>query len=119
VAGEAGGMAVQLSNRQRREKEKKRKYCERKAGPVDESAKIASHWMTRAERNRTYPSREHVKERDAENKRKKRQSKKSEMVVDSVMCSDCIDMATKCAEWDRTYKSKEHVKERHAEGEGN
>ena len=35
AAEEAGGMAVQSSNRRRREKEKKRKYRARKAGPVD------------------------------------------------------------------------------------
>ncbi len=38
VAGEAGGMAVQSSNRRRREKERKRKYRARKSGPVDVSA---------------------------------------------------------------------------------
>jgi hypothetical protein len=70
AAGEAGRMAVQLSDRQRREKEKKRKNCEIKAGPVDESAKIASQERTRAEQNCKYQSREHVKEKDAENKRK-------------------------------------------------
>jgi hypothetical protein len=50
AAGEAGGIAVQLSNRRRREKERKRKYCVRKSGPVDMSAKIASQQRrTRAE----------------------------------------------------------------------
>ena len=43
AAGEAGGMAVQSSNRRRRDKERKRKYCARKAGSVEaESARIAS-----------------------------------------------------------------------------
>ena len=62
AAGEAGGMAIQSSNRLRREKERKRKYRARKSGPVDVSAKIASQQMKRAEINRTYKSKEHVKE---------------------------------------------------------
>jgi hypothetical protein len=69
AAGEAVGMGVQSSNRRRKENEKKRKYHARKAGPVDMSATIASQQMKRAERNCTYQSREHVKERDAEEKR--------------------------------------------------
>ena len=60
ATGEAGRMAVQLSDRRRREKEKKRKYCARK------------------------------KERN--------------MSVDSAMCSDCIDLATKHAKYDRTFE---------------
>jgi hypothetical protein len=63
VAGEAGQMAVQLSDRRRREKEKKRKYHSRK------------------------------KERD--------------MAVDIVMCSACIDSATKRAKKKRTDREKE------------
>jgi hypothetical protein len=31
------------------------------------------------------------------------------------MCSNCIDSATKRAEYDCTYNSKEHVKERDAD----
>jgi hypothetical protein len=77
VAEEAGGMAVQSSDRRRREKEKKRKYRVRKAGPLDVSAKIVSQQMKRAEYDRTYNSREHVKERDAENKRNTRHSTKT------------------------------------------
>jgi hypothetical protein len=77
AAGEAGGMAVQSINRRRKEKEKKRKYCARKSGPVDMSAKIVSQQMKRAEWDRTYQSREHVKERDADNKRNKRHSTKT------------------------------------------
>jgi hypothetical protein len=75
ATGEAGRMAVQLNDRRRRVKEKKRKYHARK------------------------------KERD--------------MAVDSVMCSDCIDLATKRVIYDRTYQAQEHVKERHAENERN
>ncbi len=60
-----------------------------------------------------------MKQRQAENKRKRRQSTKLEMAVDSAMCSDCIDMATKRAEYDRTYNSKEHVKERDVDNKRN
>jgi hypothetical protein len=54
AAGEAGGMAVQSRNSWRREKERKRKYRARKAGPVEaESARIASQQRrTRAEWDR-------------------------------------------------------------------
>jgi hypothetical protein len=69
AAGEAVGMGVQSSNRRRKEKERKRKYRVRKAGPVDVSATIASQQMKRAEWDRTYQSREHVKERHAEEER--------------------------------------------------
>ncbi len=41
------------------------------------------------------------------------------MAVDIVMCSNCIDPATKRAEYDRTYNSKEHVKERDADNKRN
>ena len=41
------------------------------------------------------------------------------MSVDSAMCSNCIDSATKRAEYDCTYNSKEHVKERDADNKGN
>ncbi len=115
AAGEAGEMAVQSSNRRRREKERKRKYHARKSGQVDVSAKIASQQRrTRAEWDCKYLSNEAVKQRRAENERKRRQSTKLEMAVDSAMCSDCIDTATKRAEYDCTYNLKEHVKERHA-----
>jgi hypothetical protein len=77
VAGEAGGMAVQSSNRQRREKERKRKYCARKSGPVDVSAKIASQQMKHAEYDCTYKAQEHVKESDAEKKRNTHHSTKT------------------------------------------
>ncbi len=63
AAEEAGGMAVQSSAR--------------KAGPVDVSAKIASQQMKCAVISRTYQSREHVKERDAENKSHTRHSTKT------------------------------------------
>jgi hypothetical protein len=41
------------------------------------------------------------------------------MSVDSAMCSDCIDPATKHTKYDRTYNSKEHVKERDADNKRN
>jgi hypothetical protein len=66
VAGEAGGMSVQSSNRQRREKERKGKYRARKSGPVDMSANIASQQMKRAKYDCTYKAQEHMKESDAE-----------------------------------------------------
>ncbi len=78
--------------------------------------------------DRTYQSKEHVKERDAENKRNKHHSikaaqqaakKERDMAVDSVMCSDCIDPATKHVIYDRTYEAQEHVKERHVESKRN
>jgi hypothetical protein len=68
AAGEASGMGVQSSDRRRKEKQMKRKYRARKAGPVDVSAKIASQQIKRSEKYRTYKSKEHVKERDAEDK---------------------------------------------------
>ncbi len=119
AAGEAGGMAVQLSDRQRTEEEEKSKYHKRKAGPVGDSAKTVSQQRTRAEWYRKYYSNKAVKQRRAENQRKKHQSKKLEMAVDSVMCSDCNDMATKHAKYDRIYKAQEHVKERHAKNKRN
>jgi len=69
AAGEAVGMGIQSSDRRRKEKEKKRHYRARKAGPVDVSAKIASQQMKRAEQYRTYHSREHVKEIDTTQQR--------------------------------------------------
>ncbi len=116
VAGEAGRtMAVQSSNRQRREK-KKRKYRERKAGQVEaESARIASQQSKRAINFHKYQSNEAVKQRRAENERKRRQSTKSEVAVDSDMCSDCIDTATKRTEYDCTCQAQDHVEERCAE----
>ena len=41
------------------------------------------------------------------------------MAVDSAMCSNCIDKATKRAKYDCTYNSKEHVKERDANNKRN
>jgi hypothetical protein len=120
AAGEAEGMAVQSSNRRRREKERKRTYRARKSGQVDVSAKIASQQRrTHAEWDRKYLSNEAVKQSRAENKRKRCQSTKLEMAVDSAMCSDCIDTATKRAKYDRTYNSKEHVKEKDADNKRN
>jgi hypothetical protein len=77
AAGEAVGMGVQSSNRRRKEKEKKRKYRARKAGPVDVSANIASQQIKRSEKYRTYQSKEHVKERHAEEKRNQYHSTKT------------------------------------------
>jgi len=77
AAGEAVGMGAQLRDRRRKEKEKKRKYRARKAGPVNVSAKIVSQQMKRAEKNCTYRSKEHVKERDAEEKRNRYHSTKT------------------------------------------
>jgi len=74
AAGEAVGMGVQSSDRRRKEKERKRKYCARKAGPVGVSAKIASQQSKRAKYDRTYQLKEHVKERHAEEERNRYQS---------------------------------------------
>ncbi len=41
------------------------------------------------------------------------------MAVDSAMCSECIDTATKRTKYDRTYEAQEHVKDRHAENKRN
>ena len=116
AAGEAVGMGVQSSDRRRKEKEKKRKYCARKAGPVDVSAKIASQQMKRAERDRTYQSKEHVKERDAEEKRNRYHSTKTAQQAGPVDVSAkrAISPKMKRAKINRTYKSKDHVKERRA-----
>ena len=116
AAGEAVGMGVQSSNRRRKEKEKKRKYRARKAGPVDVSAKIASQQKKRAERDRTYQSREHVKERDAENKRHTRHSTKTAQQAGPVDVSarTVSSQKMKRVKINCTYQSKEHVKERHA-----
>jgi hypothetical protein len=109
-------MAVQSSNRRRREKEKKRKYCARKSGPVDVSAKIASQQIKRAKRDRTYQSREHVKERDADNKRNRYHSTKTAQQAGPVDVSARTGSSQKMkrVKINRTYKSKDHVKERHA-----
>ena len=117
AAGEAVGMGVQSSYRQRKEKEMKRKYCARKAGPVDASATIASQQMKRAKRNRTYQSREHVKEKDVDNKRNTRHSTKTAQQAGPVDVSAKIVISPKMkrAEINCTYKSTDHVKERHAE----
>ena len=106
AAEEAGGMAVQSSARM--------------AGPVDVSAKIASQQMKRAVINRTYQSREHVKERDAENKRNTRHSTKTAQQAGPVDVSAKIaSQQMKCAVINRTYQSREHVKERDAENKRN
>jgi len=115
AAGEAVGMGVQSSDRRRKEKEKKRKYRVRKAGPVDVSAKIASQQMKRAERVRTYQSKEHVKERDAEEKRNRYQSTKTTRQAGPVDVSAKIaSQQMKRSEKNHTYQSKDHVKKRHA-----
>jgi len=121
AAGEAEGMGVQSSDRRRKEKERKKKYHARKAGPVGVSAKIVSHQMKRAEKNRTYQSKEHVKERDAEEKRNRYHSTKTAHQAGPVDVSAKIAISPKMkrAEYDLTYQSKEHVKERHATNKRN
>jgi hypothetical protein len=115
AAGEAVGMGVQSSDRRRKEKERTRK-----AGPVDVSATIVSQQMKRAERNRTYQSREHVKERHAENMRNTRHSTKTaRQAVPVDVSAKIASQQMKHAEINRTYQSREHVKERHAEEERN
>jgi hypothetical protein len=117
AAGEAGQMAFQSSNRGRREKEKKRKYCSRKmerdmtvdiimcSNCIDPATKCAKN-------NCTY--------REKEKKRKYCARKKErDMSVDSTICSDCIDPATKRAKINHTYQAHEHVKERCAENKRN
>jgi hypothetical protein len=121
AAGEAAGMGVQSSNRRRKEKEKKRKYRARKAGPVDVSETIASQQMKRAERDRTYQSKEHVKERDAEEKRNRYHSSKTAQQAGPVDVSARTGSSPKMkrAEYDRTYQSTENVKVRDAENKRN
>jgi len=117
AAGEAVGMGVQSSDRRRKEKEKKRKYCARKAGPVDVSAKIAiSPKMKRAKYDRTYKSKEQVKERHAEEERNRYHSTKTAQQAGPVDVSAKIAISPKMkrAEYDRTYQLRENVKERHA-----
>jgi hypothetical protein len=121
AAGEAVGMGVQSSDRRRKEKERKRKYRGRKAGPVDVSAKIASQQMKRAERDRTYQSKEHVKERHAEEERNRYHSTKTAQQAGPVDVSAKIAISPKMkrAKYDLTYQSKEHVKERRAKNKRN
>jgi hypothetical protein len=121
AAGEAVGMGVQSSDRWRKEKERKRKYRARKAGPVDVSAKIASQQMKRSERDRTYQSKEHVKERHAEEERNRYHSTKKAQQAGPVDVSAKIAISPKMkrAKYDLTYQSKEHVKERRAKNKRN
>ncbi len=121
AAGEAEGMGVQSSDRQRKEKERKRKYRARKAGPVDVIAKIViSPKMKHAKYDRTYQSKEHVKERDAEEKRNRYQSTKTAQQAGPVDVSAKIaSQQMKRSEKNRTYQSKKHVKERHAKNKRN
>jgi len=111
AAGEAEGMGVQSSNRRRKEKERKRKYRARKAGPVDVSATIAGQQSKRAEYNRTYQSKEQVKERHAEEERNRYHSTKTAQQAGPVDVSAkmAISPKMKRAEINRTYKSKDHV----------
>ena len=105
AAGEAVGMGVQSSDRWRKEKEKKRIYRARKAGPVDVSATIVSQQMKRAEKYRTYRSKEHVKERHAKNMRNTRHSTKTAQQAGPVDVSAkmVISPKMKHAEINRTY----------------
>jgi hypothetical protein len=113
-------MAVQLSNRRRREKERKRIYGARKTGPVDVSAKIASQQMKHAKYDCTYKAQEHVKESDAEKKRNTHHSTKTAQQAGPVDVSAKIaSQQMKRAKINRTYKSKKHVKERLVENQRN
>jgi len=107
AAGEAEGMGVQSSYRRRKEKERKRKYCARKAGPVDVSAKIASQQSKRAEK-------------DHKNQRNWYHSTKTSHQAGPVDVSAKIaSHQMKHAEINRTYQSREHVKERRANNQRN
>ena len=114
AAGEAVGMGVQSSDRRRKEKEKKRKYRARKAGPVDVSAKIASQQMKRSEKDRTYQSKDHVKKRDAKNKRNTRHSTK---VAHQAADVDGVIKGTKKkrAKRDQRYDHSKYLREHGAE----
>jgi hypothetical protein len=114
-------MAVQSNNRRRKEKERTRKYCVRKAGPVEaDSAKVTSQQMKCAENDRTYLSREHVKQRRAENMRNTRHSTKTAQQAGPVDVSAKIaSHQMKHTEINRTYQSREHVKERRADNQRN
>ncbi len=79
------------------------------------SATIVSQQSKRAEYNRTYQSKEHVKERHAENMRNTRHSTKTAQQAGPVDLSAKIaSQQMKCAEYNRTYQPKDHVKKRHA-----
>jgi 5-enolpyruvylshikimate-3-phosphate synthase len=120
ATGEAVGMGVQSSDRLRKEKERKRKYRARKAGPVDVSAKIASQQMKSSEKYRAYQSKEHVQERHAEEKINLYHSTKTAQQAGSVDVSAKIaSQQMKRAIIYRTYNSKEHVKERRVENKRN
>jgi hypothetical protein len=77
--------------------------------------------MKRAERNRTYQSREHVKERDAEEKRNRYHSTKTarQAVPVDESAKIAISPKMKRAIIYRTYNSKKHVKERRVENKRN
>jgi hypothetical protein len=76
--------------------------------------------MKRAERNCTYQSREHVKERHAEEERNQYHSTKTAQQAGPVDVSGKIaSQQMRRAEINRTYNSKEHVKERLVENQRN
>jgi len=77
--------------------------------------------MKRAERVRTYQSKEHVKERHAENMRNTHHSTKTtrQAVPVDVSAKMVISPKMKHAEINRTYQSREHVKERRANTQRN
>ncbi len=86
VAGEAGQMAVQLSDRRRREKEKKKKYC---SGKKERDMAVDIVMCS----NCIHPATKHAKNnctyREKEKKRKYSVRKKErDMSVDSAMCSN-------------------------------
>jgi hypothetical protein len=73
--------------------------------------------MKRAERDHTYQSKEHVKERHAEEERNRYHSTKTAHQAGPVDVSAKIAISPKMkrAKINRTYQSRENVKERHAE----
>ena len=77
--------------------------------------------MKRAERDRTYQLKEHVKERHAKNMRKTRHSTKTAQQAGPVDVSAkmVISPKMKCAKINRKYKSKDQVKERLVENQRN
>jgi hypothetical protein len=114
VAGEAGGMSVQSSNRRRKEKERRRKYRGRKTDSVDVSATIASQQMKHSEKYHTYQSKEHVKERHAEEERNRYHSTKTAQQAADI---DGIIEATKKkrANKKQQYQESKYLREHRAE----
>jgi len=91
------------------------------AGPVEtESASIVSQKIRRAKIVRKYQLKEHVKVRDADNKRNTRQSTKIAQQAGPVDVGvKIVSHQMKRAKINRKYKSKEHVKERDVDNKRN